>query len=127
MLGMMCALIGSSIYLTFATRIGLPCSTTHSIMGGVIGTGVALVGADGIKWWGGNIHSGVVQVFLAWVIAPVIAAAFASIIFLITKHGVLRRSEPALRALMTVPVYFFVTCTLLASTSLPLFLRDTNR
>lgn len=35
MLGMTCALIGSSIYLTIATRIGLPVSTTHSIIGGV--------------------------------------------------------------------------------------------
>ena len=44
MLGMTCALIGSSLYLTFATKIGLPVSTTHSIMGGVIGTGIAALG-----------------------------------------------------------------------------------
>ncbi|KAL4782599.1 phosphate transporter [Aspergillus varians] len=114
MLGMMCALVGSSLYLTFATKIGLPVSTTHSIMGGVIGMGIALVGADGVIWWGGDINSGVVQVFLAWVIAPFCAAAFGAIIFLVTKYGVLLRSNPALKALYTVPFYFFVTCTLLA-------------
>ncbi|KAI9372832.1 phosphate transporter [Aspergillus egyptiacus] len=114
MLGMMCALIGSSLYLTFATRIGLPCSTTHSILGGVIGMGIALVGADGVVWWGGNINSGVVQVFLAWVIAPVLSGAFGAIIFLFTKYVVLLRSNPAFKALCTVPLYFFVTCTLLA-------------
>ena len=47
MLGMVCAVTASSIYLTIATRVGLPVSTTHSIMGGVIGMGVAAVGADG--------------------------------------------------------------------------------
>lgn len=47
MLGMVCAVCASSIYLTFATKIGMPVSTTHSIMGGVIGMGVAAVGADG--------------------------------------------------------------------------------
>jgi solute carrier family 20 (sodium-dependent phosphate transporter) len=47
MLGMVCAVTASSIYLTIATRFGLPVSTTHSIMGGVIGMGVAAVGADG--------------------------------------------------------------------------------
>lgn len=47
MLGMVCAVTASSIYLTMATKIGLPVSTTHSIMGGVIGMGVAAVGADG--------------------------------------------------------------------------------
>ncbi|OJJ61426.1 hypothetical protein ASPSYDRAFT_130990 [Aspergillus sydowii CBS 593.65] len=114
MLGMTCALVGSSLYLTFATRIGLPVSTTHSIMGGVIGMGVALVGADNVTWWGGDINSGVVQVFLAWIIAPFLSAAFGAIIFLITKYGVLLRQNPALKAWYTVPVYFFITCTLLA-------------
>ncbi|EAW12187.1 inorganic phosphate transporter [Aspergillus clavatus NRRL 1] len=70
MLGMVCAITASSIYLTVATRLGLPVSTTHSIMGGVIGMGIAALGADGIKWWGGDINSGVVQIFLAWIIAP---------------------------------------------------------
>ncbi|KAL4973521.1 phosphate transporter [Aspergillus desertorum] len=114
MLGMLCALVGSSTYLTFATRIGLPVSTTHSIMGGVIGMGIALVGADGVKWWGGDINSGVVQVFLAWVLAPLISAAFAAIIFLLTKYLILLRSNPTRKALYTVPFYFFLTCTLLA-------------
>ncbi|KAL5341987.1 phosphate transporter [Aspergillus crustosus] len=114
MLGMMCALVGSSLYLTFATRIGLPVSTTHSIMGGVIGMGIALGGRNGVIWWGGNINSGVVQVFLAWVIAPFCSAAFGAIIFLVTKHAILLRSNPAMKALYTIPFYFFVTCTLLA-------------
>jgi len=47
MLGMVCAVTASSIYLTLATRIGMPVSTTHSIMGGVLGMGVASVGANG--------------------------------------------------------------------------------
>jgi len=119
MLGMMCALVASSLYLTFATKIGLPVSTTHSIMGGVIGMGIALVGSDGIKWWGGDINSGVVQVFLAWVIAPFCSAAFGAIIFLVTKYGILLRSNPAFKALCTIPFYFFLTCTLLASTYIP--------
>ncbi|KAL5336546.1 putative phosphate-repressible Na+/phosphate cotransporter Pho89 [Aspergillus crustosus] len=114
MLGMMCALIASSIYLTIYTKIGLPVSTTHSIMGGVIGMGIALVGADGIIWWGGDINSGVTQVFLAWIIAPFLSGIFGAIIFTITKYGILLRNNPALRALYTVPFYFFLTSTLLA-------------
>jgi phosphate/sulfate permease len=115
MLGMMCALVASSVYLTICTKIGLPVSTTHSIMGGVIGMGIALVGADGVIWWGGDINSGVTQVFLAWIIAPFLSGAFGAIIFLITKYFILLRSNPALRALYTVPFYFFLTSTLLAS------------
>lgn len=49
MLGMVCAVVASSLYLTMATRLGMPVSTTHSIMGGVIGMGVASVGASGMS------------------------------------------------------------------------------
>ncbi|KAK4225206.1 putative phosphate-repressible phosphate permease [Podospora fimiseda] len=118
LLGMVCAVVASSLYLTMATRIGLPVSTTHSIMGGVIGMGVAAVGADGVQWVGkgsgtGVINSGVVQVFMAWIIAPCMAAAFASIIFLITKFGVMLRKNPVWKAFFYVPVYFGIAASLL--------------
>ena len=118
MLGMVCAVTASSIYLTFATRIGLPVSTTHSIMGGVIGMGVASVGASGVQWVGkgsgtGVINAGVVQVFLAWILAPGIAACFGAIIFLITKFGVMLRKNPVYKALFLVPIYFGITAALL--------------
>jgi sodium-dependent phosphate transporter len=120
MLGMVCAVIASSLYLTMATRIGLPVSTTHSIMGGVIGMGIALVGKDGVQWVGKNdgktgvINGGVVQVFLAWIIAPGLSGAFGAIIFLITKYGVMLRQNPVKKAFFMVPVYFGVTAGLLA-------------
>jgi PiT family inorganic phosphate transporter/sodium-dependent phosphate transporter len=111
MLGMACAVIGSSLYLTMATRIGLPVSTTHTIMGGVIGMGIASVGADRISWgW-----NGVAQVFAAWAIAPGISGGFGAIIFLLTKYGVMRAKEPVKRAFFSVPLYFIVTASLLAS------------
>ncbi|KAB8227736.1 inorganic phosphate transporter [Aspergillus alliaceus] len=113
MLGMLCAVIGSSIYLTIATKFGMPVSTTHSIMGGVIGMGIASVGADGVKWWGGNINSGVVQVFLAWIIAPFMSGAFGAIIFLITKYGVMLRSNSIRNAFIAIPIYFGITSALL--------------
>lgn len=116
MLGMMCAIVGSAIWLTICTKIGLPVSTTHSIMGGIIGMGIALVGAEGIIWANfksGDIANGVVSVFLAWIIAPGLSAAFASVIFLITKYAVMLRSNPVLKGLMLVPVYFAMTASLL--------------
>ncbi|CAG7848270.1 Phosphate-repressible phosphate permease pho-4 {ECO:0000303/PubMed:2531109} [Serendipita indica DSM 11827] len=105
MLGMMCALVGSSTYLTIATKIGLPVSTTHCIVGAVIGVGVATIGADGVVWgW-----KGVSQVFAAWVIAPAIAGAFAAILFTITKYGVLKRENSFRKGLIAIPFYFALT------------------
>jgi sodium-dependent phosphate transporter len=115
MLGMVCAICASSIYLTMATKLGMPVSTTHSIMGGVIGMGIAAVGADGISWWGGTLNSGVVQVFLAWFFAPVLSGCFGAIIFLITKYGVMLRKNPVMKAFITVPIYFGITSALLTS------------
>ncbi|KAG8867522.1 Na+/Pi symporter [Serendipita sp. 405] len=105
MLGMLCALVGSSTYLTIATRIGLPVSTTHCIVGGVIGVGIATIGADGVNWgW-----KGVSQVFAAWVVAPGIAGVLAAILFLITKHGIMKRANPLRNGLIAIPCYFALT------------------
>ena len=49
---MVCALIGSSSWLQIANMLQFPVSTTHSIIGGVIGTGVSAFGISGINWWG---------------------------------------------------------------------------
>lgn len=121
MLGMICAVIASSIFLTIATRFGFPISTTHSILGGVIGMGVAAVGAENVKWIGDPsegstavITGGVVQVFLAWIIAPVLSGIFAAIIFSITKYAVLLRKDPVRNGLFAVPIYFTVAACLLA-------------
>jgi sodium-dependent phosphate transporter len=62
MLAMTCAIVGSATYLTIATRFTMPVSTTHSIMGGVIGVGIASAGTQGVNW----SFKGVSQVFAAW-------------------------------------------------------------
>ncbi|KAK0388034.1 hypothetical protein NLU13_4278 [Sarocladium strictum] len=119
MLGMVCATIASSVYLTMATKLGMPVSTTHSILGGVLGMGVGALGGRGITWIGYNsngsvdITQGVVQVFLAWIIAPCMSGFFASSIFLMTKYGVLLSKNPVMRGLFLVPVYFMVTAGLI--------------
>ncbi|KAL5345621.1 Na+/Pi symporter [Pseudogymnoascus australis] len=100
MVGMTCALVSSSIYLSVATRLGMPVSTTHSIMGGVIGMGIATVGASRVNWgW-----EGVAQVFAAWAIAPGISGI---------SYGVLKRENPVRAAFFMVPVYFAFTTGIL--------------
>ncbi|PHH78886.1 hypothetical protein CDD82_2786 [Ophiocordyceps australis] len=119
MLGMVCAIVASACYLTMATRLGFPVSTTHSILGGVLGMGVGALGRNGVTWVGYNgdgsidIGDGVVQVFLAWIIAPLMSGAFGALIFTITKYGVLLRAKPVFKGLWLVPIYFWVTASLI--------------
>ena len=114
LLAMMCAIIGSSVFLTAATRRGLPVSTTHSIVGGVIGAATASVGINQVNWgW-----HGVAQVFAAWIIAPGITGCFGAVLFLATKHLVLARKGQGRainNALLSIPIYTFVTMATLTS------------
>jgi hypothetical protein len=74
-------------------------------VGGVIGVGIAALGADGVVWgW-----KGVAQIFAAWVIAPGIAGCFGAILYLITKYGVLKRKNSFRKGLYYIPVYFALT------------------
>lgn len=108
MLGMAIALVGSSIWLSIATTIGMPVSTTHSIIGAVIGVGIASRGADHVIWgW-----EGFAQIVASWFIAPCIAGAFGSIVFLIAKFGVLeiKDERKSIRnALCLIPILVFIT------------------
>lgn len=119
MLGMTCAVIASSLYLTMATKLGMPVSTTHSILGGVLGMGVGALGGGGVVWIGYHedggldISQGVVQVFLAWVIAPVMSGTFAALIFLLTKYGVLLRSNPTTKGLFAIPFFAWFTASMI--------------
>lgn len=120
MLGMVCTVIASSTWLIFATKIGFPVSTTHTVLGGVLGMGIASVGVNGISWIGTGtgtelINSGVVSVFLAWIIAPCLAGMFAAILFTTTKYLVMLRKDPVKWAFFLIPFYFGMTASLLTT------------
>lgn len=54
LLAMMCTIVASALFLSFATRYGMPVSTTHSLIGGLVGTVAASVGLSKINWgWTG--------------------------------------------------------------------------
>lgn len=112
MLTMACALVGSACWLTFATSIGMPVSTTHSIVGGTIGAGIAAGGARGVIWgW-----DGVAQIIASWFIAPVLAGCIAAIIFSISKLTVLeiKSIERSIKnALLLVGFLVFATFSIL--------------
>ncbi|KAI9316129.1 solute carrier family 20 [Obelidium mucronatum] len=75
----MCALIGSSTWVMTATRFGWPVSTTHSIVGAIIGVGISAYGTDAVNWaWEGK---GVAQIVASWLISPAVAALLAALIY----------------------------------------------
>ncbi|TIA69571.1 hypothetical protein E3P91_03530 [Wallemia ichthyophaga] len=109
MLGFGCVSAGSATFQLFATSMGMPVSATHTVIGAVVGVGIASGGAQSVRWeW-----SGVGQVFAAWGIAPALSGCIAAIIFLITKFGVLKRKNSTTVAFYAAPFYFFAVAAIL--------------
>ncbi len=75
MLGMFSALMAASLWVLLASITALPVSSTHSIVGSILGFGFVAGGPDVINWW---ILSGVV---LSWIISPLFAGTIAFLIF----------------------------------------------
>uniref|UniRef100_L2FMU5 Phosphate transporter n=1 Tax=Colletotrichum fructicola (strain Nara gc5) TaxID=1213859 RepID=L2FMU5_COLFN len=83
----MCAIFGSSVFLSIATRNGLPISTTQSILGGILGDGV----------------------FAAWIVAPGLSGVLGAGLFLVTKKFVLTKTNAVRKAFYSIPFYTFLT------------------
>lgn len=101
---------GSAIWLTGCTRLGFPVSTTQSIVGGLVGVGIAL---DIEVRWGWKKGS-VSQIAASWGIAPLIAAAFGAIIMMSIKVLVHWRKDPLKAAMQVITFYYALTAGILA-------------
>ena len=82
MFGMLCADLASALWLTFATYVRWPVSTTHSIIGAIIGFSLAYGGANGINW------DKVGLIVASWFASPIIAGVFSLSIFTLIKKFV---------------------------------------
>ncbi|KAF8931575.1 phosphate-repressible phosphate permease [Dissophora ornata] len=103
MLAMVCALVGSSTWVLFASSRGLPVSTTHAIVGAITGAGIAGFGFNAVKW------AGVGTIVLSWVISPLIAGLVTAAIFLVTRFLILKHQDSLKRGLTAIPFYFAIT------------------
>ena len=106
---MMGALLGAAIWLNAATWFGAPVSTTHSIVGGVLGAGVAGAGWDIVNW--GSITS----IVASWVISPVMGGLFAGLFLYVLKRLVFFDENPMIAARRVVPLMLAIMAWTFAS------------
>ena len=107
MLGMLSALIASAIWLQMATHWGLPVSTTHSIVGAVVGFALIAVGTSAISW--GKVS----QIIASWVISPVMGGVIACTMFIFIRNRVLDRHHPIAAVKKYAPYLVFVLFAIL--------------
>jgi PiT family inorganic phosphate transporter len=86
--GMLAAVLGSALWVNIATYFKLPVSTSHAIVGGVIGFGLVSVGFSGIGW------KIVFFVALSWIISPIFGGIVSFFLFTIIKKFILSSPRP---------------------------------
>ena len=118
MYGFIAAMMAAAVWLTVATRYGLPVSTTHSIIGGIVGVGLVMeVQHQALlnQFETRLIDWGVVEkVAMSWVASPVMGGLFAFFTFWVIREAILDTSDPEARARWMAPILaiptFFVLC-----------------
>ncbi len=95
---MMGALLGAAIWLNAATWLGAPVSTTHSIVGGVMGAGIAAAGWGIVNW------DSMIKIAMSWVVSPVMGGIIAAGFLYTLKKLVLFKEDPISAATRIVPM-----------------------
>jgi PiT family inorganic phosphate transporter len=98
---MLAALASAGTLLLAATRYGLPVSTTHSIVGAIVGFGAVALGIDAVAW------GKVAQITASWVTSPVIGGLLAFLIFNLIRALILERERPMRNAHRYGPIFYF--------------------
>jgi PiT family inorganic phosphate transporter len=102
-LGMMSALLAAGTWLLIASVKGWPVSTTHSIVGAVIGFAAVGISVDAVHW------SGVGPIVASWVVSPMLSGTIAFGLFISVQRLIIDTDEPFQNAKRFVPLYMFLT------------------
>jgi PiT family inorganic phosphate transporter len=100
--GMLAALLAAAIWLLIASLKGWPVSTTHSIVGALVGFGIAGIGFEAVNW--GTVG----QIAASWVISPLVGGILAFILVISIQRLILRAEKPLESAIRWVPAYAFL-------------------
>lgn len=118
--GMLAALASAGTLLIVATRYGLPVSTTHSIVGAIVGFGAVGLGVDAVAW------GKVTQIVLSWLTSPLIGGVLAFLIFNLIRAQVLDRDKPIEQLTKIGPFFFFYVFFIMGLVTLFKGLKNLN-
>ena len=119
-LGMISAMLSAGLWLLVATLFSWPVSTTHSIIGALVGFGVVASGIEAVQWgaFGGIVGS--------WVITPAIAGIFAFFLFVHIQRFIFCKFHPLKHAKKIAPYYVFLTVLIISVVTLDKGLKHVN-
>lgn len=100
--GMLSSLLAAGTWLLIASKNGWPVSTTHSIVGAIVGFAAVGIGIDAVKW--GQVGT----IITSWIVSPFMAGFIAFLIYDSVQRLILRQEDPLEKARRYVPVYMFL-------------------
>lgn len=100
--GMLAALLASGTWLLIASRFGWPVSTTHTIVGAIVGFAVTRIGFEVVAW--GELGT----IVMSWIVSPALAGFVSYWIFQSIQKFILRGKDPLKNARRYVPIYIFL-------------------
>ena len=106
---MMAALISSALWVNLATYVGAPVSTTHSVVGGVMGAGIAAAGFAAVNW------PTMGKIAASWVISPVLGGVIAAAFLAFIKAKIIYQDDKIAAARRWVPVLVGIMAAAFAS------------
>jgi PiT family inorganic phosphate transporter len=110
--GMLASLMAAGIWLIVASRAGWPVSTTHTIVGAIVGFAAVGLGVDAVSW--GKVG----KIVMSWVVSPVLAGALAFFLLRSVQKLILNTDDPIANAKKYVPIYIFATGFMIALVTL---------
>jgi len=106
-LGFLAALLAAAVWLQFATWFGWPVSTTHSIVGAVVGIGAVVGGVEAVKW--GKVG----EIVLSWVTSPLCGGLMAFALFEIIQKTIIDSKHPLRQVYRFIPFIVFYVAFIL--------------
>ncbi|ELR15426.1 Phosphate transporter family protein [Acanthamoeba castellanii str. Neff] len=103
MVGMLSALIAAAAWLVLATFLNLPVSTTHGMVGAIVGFTLVAKGFDGVEWWQ------IGKICISWVTSPVLAGLLSFTMYFLVRFFILRRSNSLTLGFRFLPFFYALT------------------
>ena len=106
--GMLASLLAAGIWLLVATHLGWPVSTTHSIVGAIVGFAAVGISVDAVSW--GKVG----KIAASWIVSPLLAGTIAFMLFRSVQNLILEKDDPFANAKRYVPFYMFLVGFIIA-------------
>ncbi|MCW8126784.1 inorganic phosphate transporter [Microbulbifer halophilus] len=110
--GMLSALLAAGTWLMIASLLGWPVSTTHSIVGAIVGFSAVGISVDAVAW--GKVGS----IVASWVVSPVLAGTISFLLFRSVQKLILNSDDPFGKAKRYIPFYMFAVGWMIAMVTL---------